>query len=554
MLDEIGREAPQRVDVLDQRSIGALVGLVEDRADGPRRGGLDAGRHRPARARDEEPEVAAARRAAVGGLRVAPHPPLRDHDRREAVRLVEVVAGAAGHLVEQQLLGRSPAHQRHEPGAQVGFGRKVVVLLRADRDAECVAVGEQADLLDLALVAMDAAADRVADLVGRDDRTLTLVHRPAAGRADRDLQPARVDVGRSDRHGAASGGDDGGLVEQVAQLGAGEAVGAASQRVEIDLGRERLAHRVDRQDRAATGHVRQADVDLPVEPTGTKDRLVEDVDPVRRGDDDDLVGRREAVELDEQLVERLLALFVAVRPAAAPADRVELVDEDHAAAELARAGEQLAHPTGADADELLDELGARRVVERDAGLRRDGAGEHRLAGSGRAKEHDAARDVGAEQAEALGGLEELDHLGQLELRLVAARHVGQVDRTGVAGVARRRSGRIVGGRRQDRPEPARGVTAGRTGPVHAQDEERQHGQERQGNDQADDGADRVDGGRGGLTGHDDDVSAGACVLLERFERRGVEGDLTARPGCQPIASAQPRRGRRRGPRPRWRPR
>ena len=83
--------------------------------------------------------------------------------------------------------------------------------------------------------------------------------------------------------------------------------------------------------------------------------------------------------------------------------RVELVDEDHAAAELARAGEQLAHAPGADADELLDELGARRVVERDAGLRRDGAGEHRLAGSGRAIEHDAARDVGAEEAEALGG-------------------------------------------------------------------------------------------------------------------------------------------------------
>ena len=429
--------------------------------------------------------------------------------------------------MEQQLLGRSPAHQRNEPGAQVGFGRKVVVFLRADRDAECVAVGEQADLFDLALVAMDAAADRVADLVGRDDRTLTLVHRPAAGRADGNLQPARVDVGRSDRHGAASGRDDRGLVEQVAQLGAGEAVGAARQRVEIDLGRERLAHRVDRQDRAATGHVRQADVDLPVEPTRTKNRLVEDVDPVCRGDDDDLVGRREAVELDEQLVERLLALFVAVRPASAPADRVELVDEDHAAAELARAGEQLAHPTGADTDELLDELGARRVVERDAGLRRDGAGEHRLAGTGGAKEHHTARDVGAEQTETLGGLEELDHLDKLELRLVAARHVGQVDRPGVAGVARRRSGRIVGGRGQDRPEPARGVTVGRTGPVHAQDEERQHGQEREWNDQADDGADRVDGGRGRLTGHDDDVPTGACVLLERVERRVVEGDLTA---------------------------
>ena len=47
-------------------------------------------------------------------------------------------------------------------------------------------------------------------------------------------------------------------------------------------------------------------------------------------DDDALVGR-EAVHLDEQLVQRLLALFVAERvAAAAAADGVELVDEDDA--------------------------------------------------------------------------------------------------------------------------------------------------------------------------------------------------------------------------------
>ena len=41
--------------------------------------------------------------------------------------------------------------------------------------------------------------------------------------------------------------------------------------------------------------------------------------------------RREAVHLDEQLVERLLALLVAERvAAAAAADGVELVDEDDA--------------------------------------------------------------------------------------------------------------------------------------------------------------------------------------------------------------------------------
>ena len=139
----------------------------------------------------------------------------------------------------------------------------------------------------------------------------------------------------------------------------------------------------------------------------------------------------------------------------------------------------------------------------------------------------AARDPGAELVESLGRAEEFDRLGELELRLVAARATssrwtgraspGSTDADAVGSSAA--GGRIV-------RKPARGVTVRRTGPVHAQDEERQHGQQREGNDQAHDGADRIDGGRDGLTGHDDDVPAGACVLLERIERRVVEGDLT----------------------------
>ena len=59
--------------------------------------------------------------------------------------------------------------------------------------------------------------------------------------------------------------------------------------------------------------------------------------------DDDALVAGEAVHLDEQLVQRLLALFVAERvAAAAAADGVELVDEDDAGLVAARVLEQLA--------------------------------------------------------------------------------------------------------------------------------------------------------------------------------------------------------------------
>src|SRR5207248_8447675 len=73
----------------------------------------------------------------------------------------------------------------------------------------------------------------------------------------------------------------------------------------------------------------------------------------------------EAVHLDQDLVERLLALVVAAADpdAAAPPDRVDLVDEDDAGRLLARLGEQVADAAGADADEHLDERSEEHTSE-----------------------------------------------------------------------------------------------------------------------------------------------------------------------------------------------
>ena len=74
-------------------------------------------------------------------------------------------------------------------------------------------------------------------------------------------------------------------------------------------------------------------------PPGPQQRGVELLEQVRRGDHDEFAGRREAVHLDEQLIERLLALGVVVRPAHG-ADGVDLVDEDDRRRVLARLAEQ----------------------------------------------------------------------------------------------------------------------------------------------------------------------------------------------------------------------
>src|SRR6516162_5535092 len=112
-------------------------------------------------------------------------------------------------------------------------------------------------------------------------------------------------------------------------------------------------------------------------------RRVEHVRTVGGGDDDDALVALEAIHLDEQLIEGLLALIVAAAQAGAAmaANRVDLIDEDDAWSVLLRLLEHVAHARSTDADEHLDEVGPRDGEEGNLGFPGDGAREQRLAGA-----------------------------------------------------------------------------------------------------------------------------------------------------------------------------
>src|SRR6266851_4261486 len=142
------------------------------------------------------------------------------------------------------------------------------------------------------------------------------------------------------------------------------------------------------EDRATALDVGAVEHDLTVEAAGPQERRVENIGTVRGGDDDDVRAGVEAVHLHEDLVQGLLALVVRAAEAGATlaADRVDLVDEHDAGGVALRLIEQVAYARGADADEHLDELGARDREERHARLAGYGAREHGLTGAGRAHE------------------------------------------------------------------------------------------------------------------------------------------------------------------------
>ena len=374
--------------------------------------------------------------------------------------------------LEDDLLGRAAAERHRHVVGQLGARREELVLLRhRDRVAERLAAADDRDLVDRVGVLEVVADDRVAHLVVGGDQALLLAHDPGLLlRAGDHAHDPLFELDLGDLALAGARGEQRGLVDEVGEVGAGEAGRLAGERVDVDLLGQRLAARVDLEDLRAALAVGAVDDDLAVEAARAQQGGIEDVGPVGGGDEDDVVLHLEAVHLDEQLVERLLALVVpaAEAGAAVAADGVDLVHEDDAGRVLLGLLEEVAHARGADADEHLDEVRARDREERHARLAGDRAREQRLAGARRAVEQHALGDARAERLELLRVLEELLDLVELLDRLVDAGDVAEGD-------LRRVDRHALGARLAERHD----LRAAALDLVHQEDPEADEDQERQ---------------------------------------------------------------------------
>ena len=268
----------------------------------------------------------------------------------------------------------------------------------------------------------------VARLVVGRHRLLLVRKNLLALRAHQQFVAGVLEVGHVDVVFVVPAGPEGGLVDQIADVGAGQADGARRQPLQIDVEVQRHVLAVDLEDRQAALVAGPIDRDVAVEPAGPQQGRIEHVGPVRGGHDDDRLVLGEAVHLAEDLVERLLALVVSAADAGAAvaAHGVDLVDEEDGRGVFLGRVEQVADPPGAHADEHLDELGAVDRKEGHAGLAGHGAAQQRLARARRTHQQNALGHAGAEPLELGRIAEELDDLLQVVLDAFQAGHVGEV--------------------------------------------------------------------------------------------------------------------------------
>ena len=176
------------------------------------------------------------------------------------------------------------------------------------------------------------------------------------------------------------------------------------------------------QDFLAAVHIRQIDRDLAVETPRTKQCWVEHVWAVGGGDDDYAFLGVEAVHLDQQLVERLLAFVVATAHtvAAVSADRIDLIDKDKARRVLFALFEHVANARGADADKHFDEVRSGDREKRHIRLTGDRARQQGLTRTWRANHQHALWNRSAKLLKLTWVLEEIDDFKQLLFRFLNA--------------------------------------------------------------------------------------------------------------------------------------
>src|SRR5438132_244418 len=180
----------------------------------------------------------------------------------------------------------------------------------------------------------------------------------------------------------------------------------------------RHATRVNLEDFLAPHTVGDADLDLPVETSGSSKGRIDRLVAVRCADHDDLAATRETVHESEELRDHA-SLDLARHLFPFRRNRIEFVDEQDAGRVLLRLLELLAKAFFTLSVILRHDFRALDRIEVRARFVRDGLCDQRLAGSGRAVQEHALRRVDAEAFEQLRVLEgELDHLADLHQLLL----------------------------------------------------------------------------------------------------------------------------------------
>ncbi len=312
------------------------------------------------------------------------HPVFRHHAPRDVRGPLQIVLGPRRDVAEDHLLGDPAAKQHLEAIEQLlarhevpVFGRKLLRVAERPDPAR-----NDRHLVDRVRVGKHHGDNGVPRFVVGDDFLLFGIHGAVFL-----LEPADdpvgglLKIGHGDVLVIVAGREQRRFVHEVGEVGADEPGGHGGDAIEIDVRPQDDVLRVDLENGLPAADIRLVNRHVPVEASGPEQGRVQNLGTVGGRHDDHAGAGIEAVHFNQELVQGLLALVVAVdgvEPARL-AQGIQLVDKDDARRLLLGLPEQVPDARRPDAHKHLDELGAAHAEEGNPRFSGDRFGQQRLA-------------------------------------------------------------------------------------------------------------------------------------------------------------------------------
>src|SRR5690606_36661722 len=314
-------------------------------------------------------------------------PPLGTRVPAALGRTQEAVGCTGSDATEAQRhpFSDTPAERGADLTDQRALGQAVTIFFGQEHGyAQRPATRNDGDLVNRIMLRHQATDDGVARFVISLIQALLLRHdHGLALGAHHDLVLGQLELLHLDHALSGTSREERRLVDQVGQVGTGEARGASRDQRRLDAITQRNLAHMDVEDLFTAANIRQTNHHLTVEPAWTQQRRVKHVGTVGSGNHDDAVVHFETVHLHQQLVEGLFTLIMTTaKPGAAMAtDGIDLVNENDAGRMLLGLLEHVAHAARTHTHKHLDEVGTGNGEERHLGLTRNGLGQQCLTGT-----------------------------------------------------------------------------------------------------------------------------------------------------------------------------
>ena len=224
---------------------------------------------------------------------------------------MDIVRGAGGRIAEDEFFGDAATHRVDQIIENLVPGLGVTVLGREHHGvAQSATARKNRHLRDRVRVSKSSSTQCVAAFVIGGHQLVVVVHHASTLlRAGDDAVNGLVNGAVIDEVSVGASGQQRGLVQDIGKVGAGEARGSLSDRVEVDIIGQRLAFGVNTQDGLTPLEIRGFNRDLSVEASRTQQRRVKNIGAVRCRDEDQIRGIVKTIHLNQELVESLVAFI-----------------------------------------------------------------------------------------------------------------------------------------------------------------------------------------------------------------------------------------------------